>query len=70
MIHQFPLTMTIKGSIMLESSTVNNEQQDERYYDYMLRNMKEADMKEGKEKAMQNAKQKFFIAKFYLLKCK
>ena len=32
------------------------EQQQERYYDYMVRNMREEDIKVGKENAMNNAK--------------
>ena len=33
----------------------------ERYYDGMLRMMKEADMKKGKENALQNAKRMIWV---------
>lgn len=38
-----------------------NEHKHERYYDGMLRMMKEADMKEGKENALQKAKRMIWV---------
>ena len=47
-ISQFRLTQNIKGVILME--------QQERYYDYMVRNMRAADKKMNKENALSNAK--------------
>ena len=50
---QFRLTQNIKGVILME--------QQERYYDYMVRNMREADKKMNKENALSNAKRMIWV---------
>ena len=52
-ISQFRLTENIKGVILME--------QQERYYDYMVRNMREADKKMNKENALSNAKRMIWV---------
>ena len=50
---QMRLTQNIKGVILME--------QQERYYDYMVRNLREADKKMNKENALSTAKRMIWL---------